>query len=79
MPYSQRGKPIQTVASDRDFCLGIKDGELQLKQSHKIKYYHQVQTQIFTCDVEYCDFVVGAFCTDGDAIFVDKILHDESF
>uniref|UniRef100_A0A667WH11 YqaJ viral recombinase domain-containing protein n=1 Tax=Myripristis murdjan TaxID=586833 RepID=A0A667WH11_9TELE len=44
------------LAKDRNFCLELVDGELNLKQGHP--YYTQVQTQIFVTDSKYCDFVV---------------------
>lgn len=43
-------------SGDKNFCLEIVDGELQLKKDHP--YYKQVQMQIFVTDAEYCDFVV---------------------
>lgn len=30
----------------------------KLKKEHK--YYFQVQMEIFTCDVQYCDFIVSS-------------------
>lgn len=41
---------------DKDFCLEVVSGELQLKVGSL--YYKQVQTHIFVADAEYCDFIL---------------------
>ena len=77
-PFSYRGQPISSGAADRNFCLHFNDGKLELKRTHK--YFCQVQTQLFTCDVEYCDFVVCTFCEDASAgLFIERVLRDENF
>ena len=36
--------------------------------------------QLFTCDIEYCDFVVCTFCEDASAgLFIERVLRDENF
>ncbi len=35
-------------------------------------YYYQVQTQLFLCDVEYCDFVVCTFSDEG-SMHIERI------
>ena len=60
-PCCYRNDDINTVTIDsKPFCL-CKDssGNSYLDQGYV--YYYQVQTQIFICDVEYCDFVVCTF------------------
>ena len=42
--------------SDKNSCLSEVDGQISLDHCHA--YYYQVQTQIFVCDVEYCDLCV---------------------
>jgi len=37
-------------------CLETTNGNLHLKRTHP--YYYQVQTQIFVCETDFCDFVV---------------------
>ena len=46
------------------------DGHVRLDHCHAC-YYH-VQTQIFVCDVEYCDFHVCTFSGDEESIFTLK-------
>uniref|UniRef100_A0A3Q2FXY2 YqaJ viral recombinase domain-containing protein n=1 Tax=Cyprinodon variegatus TaxID=28743 RepID=A0A3Q2FXY2_CYPVA len=43
-------------SGDKNFCLEMVDGKLQLKKEHP--YYKQVQTQIFVANAAYSDFVV---------------------
>ena len=50
--------------------------ELELKLTHP--YFYQVHSQMFTCGVEYCDFVVCTFSAV-DGIFVERIVCDEQF
>jgi len=58
-PYCHRGEDIVDAASnDKKFCLKKDvDGALHLDHSHA--YYYQIQTQLFVCNVEYCDFCVA--------------------
>ncbi|KAH9360187.1 hypothetical protein HPB48_001661 [Haemaphysalis longicornis] len=37
-------------------CLSYTGGKLQLLHNHA--YYHQIQTQMTVCHVDFCDFVV---------------------
>lgn len=45
--------------SDKKFCLKETDGKLHLDIDHM--YYYQFQTQLFVCDVEYCNFCVCTY------------------
>ena len=60
-PYCRRSDDIlDTIAHDKNFCLKRgPDEACYLDRSHA--YYYQVQTQLFVCDVAYCDFVVCTF------------------
>ncbi|XP_014675741.1 PREDICTED: uncharacterized protein LOC106815748 [Priapulus caudatus] len=60
---------------DSRFCLEKVDeeGKLQLKRTHA--YHYQVQTQLFVCNKDYCDFVVW---TEG-ALHIERIEPDEEF
>ena len=60
-PYCRRSDDIfDTIAHDKNFCLKRgPDGACYLDRSHA--YYYQVKTQLFVCDVAYCDFVVCTF------------------
>ena len=37
-------------------CMENVAGKVQLRKSHQ--YYYQIQTQVFVCNVDYCDFVI---------------------
>ena len=53
-PYCHRNESIiSATVNDKKFCLREEDEILHLDCSHQ--YYYQVQTQIFVCDVAYCD------------------------
>ena len=55
------------AAEDKHFCLKQNsDGSLSLDHSHA--YYYQVQTQMFVCEVDYCDFVVCTFPADSKPV-----------
>ncbi len=58
-PFCHKGDSIQLAMDDKKFCLKKFFGEICLDTNHA--YYYQVQTQLFLCDVEYCDFVVCTF------------------
>lgn len=79
-PYCHRGESIDFAAShDKKFCLKETDGKLQLDSDHM--YYYQIQTQLFICDVEYCDFCVCTFAdTAGEsAIHIERIHKNSQF
>ncbi|XP_078671834.1 uncharacterized protein LOC144911604 [Branchiostoma floridae x Branchiostoma belcheri] len=71
-PYSKQGCTIEEAIQDRAFFLTKVDGRVCLKPSHK--YYHQVQGQLYCCDLEWVDFVVyfGPGNIARDRIFVDS-------
>ena len=79
-PYSHRHESIEAAASnDPNFCLK-KDEDL-LYLDHKHAYYYQVQTQMFVCNVDYCDFCVCAFPESVDEFspYVERIFRDIEF
>ena len=77
-PYCHRHDSVEAVAFDKQSCLvrsTADNGSLQLDRSHA--YYFQVQTQIFICDVDYCDFCVCTFSPGGEPnLHVERILPD---
>ena len=79
-PYCRRNYDINDSVNDKHYCLK-KDhsGTIHLDQSHA--YYYQVQTQIFICEVEYCDFVVCHFPEDHREldIHIERVLSNEEF
>ena len=79
-PYSHQNTDIQDAASqDNRFCLKKTDGFLQLDNSHA--YYYQIQTQLFVCDIEYCDFCVCTFVEDDESkgLHIERIYKNEAF
>lgn len=54
--YKHRDLPVLAACSEKTFCLEIVDNDVCLKKGHK--YYDQVQGQMLTAEVEYCDFVM---------------------
>lgn len=71
-PFCIRDKQI-TDAVDSVAFLEMENGQPTLKKTHG--YYYQVQTQLFLCEREFCDFVTW---TQGDMI-VERIEPDEDF
>ena len=61
---------------DRNFCLKNHLGEVHLDTNYA--YYYQVQTQLFVCDVQYCDFVVCTFSDDND-LHIERITKNSTF
>lgn len=79
-PYCHRGEAINSAAaSDKKFCLKEINGKLHLDMDHM--YYYQIQTQLFVCDVEYCDFCVCTFADSGgeSAMHIDRIHKNHEF
>lgn len=77
-PYCHREETIESAATnDKKFCLKKQhDGSLLLNHDHA--YYYQVQTQVFVCDVQYCDFCVCTF-GDEDDLHIERIYRDIDF
>ena len=71
----------QQLLKIESFCLKRDDkGSLHLDHSHS--YYYQVQTQLFACSVQYCDFCVYTFVTtkEGDSPpYIEHIVRDNEF
>lgn len=62
-PYCDHDKSIEDIAVRKQSCLTRGEaGLLKLNRSHA--YYYQVQTQMFVCNVAYCDFCVCTFLDD---------------
>ena len=79
-PYSHQNAHIQDAASqDSRFCLKKVDGSLRLDNSHA--YYYQIQSQLFVCDVEYCEFCVCTFVEDDESkgLHIERIYKNEGF
>ena len=76
-PYCHRGEGIDDVASDPKSCLTKSlDGSIVLDKSHA--YYYQVQTQIYICDADYCDFCVCTFPSEHlPNLHIERIFSDD--
>jgi len=74
-PCCKHDQHIEVTAAS---CLTkAADGSLQLDRSHA--YYYQVHTQIFICNVEYCDFCVCTFPETGPSLYTERIYPDSDF
>lgn len=71
-PYKHRDHNILQACIDKDFCLRLSNGTLELKRTHK--YYKQVQTQMFVTGSQFCDFVVW---TTKSCVIV-RVMPDEA-
>ena len=79
-PYTLRHSTIENYAKDPNSCLSVlkETGDVQLDRDHE--YFFQVQTQMYVCEVDYCDFVVCTFPPDVmPQISVIRILPDLVF
>ena len=73
-PYSVRSLTLTEASKKPSFCLKQNDNNsFQLKLNHD--YYHQVQTQIYCTDRQWCDFVLR---TDND-LHIERIYKDQSW
>ena len=80
--YSHHNESVESAASkDQSFYLK-KDEQGALHLDHGHSYYYQVQTQMFVCDVNYCDFCVCTFSTTKGEDFppyIECICRDDEF
>jgi hypothetical protein len=72
-PFSKKDVCIEEACKDKNFCLGMADGKIQLKKTHN--YYYQIQGCMATLNVSWCDFVVF---TNID-LHVERIHFDNDF
>lgn len=79
-PFCHRNNAIVESSHDKQFCLN-KNSSNAMYLDHSHAYYYQVQTQIFICEVDYCDFVVCTFPEDQPEpdIHIERIFPDEQF
>ena len=74
-PYTHRDDTIKNAAiKDKTFCVMEEEGRLKLRHDHA--YYYQIQTQMYVCDVTYCDFVVCMFGASFD-IYIERVYQDK--
>ena len=55
----------------------FNSGSIHLDKKHA--YYYQVQTQIFVCEVAYCDFCICTFPESGPSMHIERIYPDPEF
>lgn len=74
-PFCGNDEDVEVTASSSKSCLVRNpDGCLHLDQTHT--YYYQVQTQIFICNVDYCDFCVCTFPDQHPTMHIERIFKD---
>ena len=77
-PYSHRQDSVDLAAlNDDTFCLKIHDSALHLDHNHA--YYYQIQTQMFVCNVNYCDFCVRTFPLEESSPHIEHIFRNDDF
>ena len=55
-PFKHHGQTVEEACKDETFCCTLVDGCMKLKQDHS--YYLQVQGQLASTGLHWCDFVV---------------------
>ena len=55
-PYKARDKTLDSMYSDKSFCLCLDNGIPTLKKNHE--YFYQIQGQMAMTGIHICDFVV---------------------
>ena len=81
-PYSHREESVTSAASnDSNFYLRFDDGDSVLHLDRRHAYYYQVQTQMFVCNVNYCDFCVCTFPSEKTepSSHIERIFRDDDF
>lgn len=68
MGYCHRKDDISESVHDNHFCLKRDSKGFYVWITHA--YYYQVQTQLFVCGVDYCDFVVHTFPDDSQDVSI---------
>ena len=75
-PYCMEGIDIDGYLEKPSSCLMKNpDGEVVLKRNHQ--YYYQVQQQMFTTELPFCDFVVFGFATSQSVFRHERIAPDQ--
>ena len=72
-PYCHKSQSIEVSTQDTKFCIQKNaDGVLALEHSHA--NYYQMQTQLFVCNADYCDFCV---CKMKSMIFTQRTYNEK--
>ena len=75
-PYCHCLNAVESVTTDKQSYLVFDaNGTLHIDRTHA--YYYQVQTQMFVCNVDYCDFCVCTFPTGANpSLHVESLVPD---
>ena len=73
-PYFLDGIDFQSYVKKSSSCLEMQDGNMKLKRDHQ--YYFQVQQQLFTTDLLFCDFIVCGF-SEQAAVFINERIYPD--
>ena len=77
-PFCRKDEDVDAITSSSKSCLiASSDGSSHLDRNHR--YYYQVQTQLFICNVEYCDFCVCTFPDGKPSLFIERVYKDAGF
>jgi len=75
-PYSHRYESVEEAASnDENFCLKEDQGIIKLDSTHA--YYHQIQIQLFVCNVTIVIFVFAHFLLKQKALLCTLNVYAE--
>ena len=71
-PHCLDGVDFESYTNKGSSCLEVKDGKMKLKREHQ--YYYQVQQQLFTTELPFCDFIVCGFNDKGGSFINERIM-----
>ena len=74
-PYCLDGVDFESYTNKGSSSLEVKDGKTNLKREHQ--YYYQVQQQLFTTELPFCDFIVCGFNDKGGSLINERIIQDK--
>ena len=77
-PLSKRANTVCTEATaDNSFYLECKNGKYTLKKNHSSGYFAQVQGQLATTGLQWCDICV--FFSQSNELCVDRIYFETHY
>ena len=72
-PYCLDGVYLESYTNKGSSCLEVKDGKMKLKREH----HYQIQQQLFTTELPFCDFIVCGFNDKGGSFINERIMQDK--
>ena len=80
-PFCHHFDTISNIAKEDSHFRLIEDCNDELRLDQGNAYYYQVQSQIWLCSADYCDFYVRTLpeSNEGASLHIERILPNESF